>query len=276
MPNIHPSAIIDPTAMLADDVVIGPYCMIGPRCVVGAGTVMDMSVHLKQDVTLGERNRLHTGVVLGDAPQHLAYKGHMGRVTIGNDNTLREYVTIHKPFHAETDTSLGNNCFLMVSSHVAHDCKVGDNVTIANFTALAGHVVVERQANISGLVGVHQFARIGRLAMVGGASRVPGDVPPFVMATGGSIHGLNVIGMKRNGLSQKVRSQIKATFKMIFTQGHALTVGVECATSYLKDLGENASAEARHFVDFIEQRGKRPVLKYVGPQGSDESESESE
>jgi UDP-N-acetylglucosamine acyltransferase len=266
--DIHATAIVHPSSELDESVVVGPYCMIGPRCAVGAGTRLDAFVYLKRDVTLGRNNALHAGCVLGDDPQHLAFKDNDARVVIGSDNTFREGFTAHKPMNPEGTTSIGDRCFFMACSHVAHDCHVGNAVIVANGSALGGHVIVEDQANISGLVGLHQHLRVGRLAMLGGVSRMTADVPPFCMAVCDSLKGLNAVGMKRAGITQKSRSQVKILFKTIFTEGRALTTGVEFARTLITEWGDHACPEARHFVDFIENRRQRPMMRYSSS-GSD-------
>jgi UDP-N-acetylglucosamine acyltransferase len=260
--EIHETAIIHASAELAESAVVGPYCVVGPRCVVGPDTRLEVGVHLKQDVTLGTGNKVHSYAVLGGEPQHLAYKPHPGRVVIGDRNTLHEHFTIHKPYVEGAETRVGNDCFFMASSHVGHDAVVGNNVILANASALGGHVVVNDRANISAFVGVHQFTRVGRLTMIGGVCRLTGDVPPFCMVVGDFLVGLNAIGMKRNGIQQKARSQVKAVFKLIFAQGRAIGKGVEAAQAQIAAWGADAAPEAIEFASFVAARGKRHVTRY--------------
>lgn len=273
MSDIHPTAIVHPSAELAEGASVGPFCLVGPNCIVGEGTRLEAYVHLKEDVTLGRDNVLHSGVVLGDRPQHLAYRPHPGRVIVGDGNTLREHVTIHKPHVEEGETRLGSRGFLMAGSHLAHDCVVGDHLVMANASALGGHTVVANNVTISAFVGTHQFSRVGRLVMIGGVCRVTGDVPPFCMVVENRLVGLNAVGMKRAGIQQRARSQVKSLFKIIFTEGHAISTATEAGRALVAEWGEAASAEAAEFLAFVEDRGKRPLMRYdLGEGGADRVE----
>jgi UDP-N-acetylglucosamine acyltransferase len=170
---------------------------------------------------LGPQNVVHEGAVLGGRPQHLRAGERVGRLIIGSGNIIRENVTMHLAVHEGQATVVGNNNFLMVNVHVAHDCRVGDNVIIANNAMLAGHVTVESRAYVSGAVGVHQFCRIGQLAMVGGQAHITQDVPPFVTVDGLSSHvvGLNRIGLRRNGFSDSDMMQLKTAYRVIYRNG---------------------------------------------------------
>lgn len=170
--RIHPSALVDASAELGADVEIGPWAMVGPRCTVGDGSVIAARATLERNVRVGQRVRVGTGSILGGDPQDLKYRGEETWVDIGDDTTIREYVTVNRGTAHSITTTVGRNAFLMTYVHIAHDCHVGDNVIISNSTQLAGHVTVEDRATISGLCAVHQFARIGRHAFIGGCSRV--------------------------------------------------------------------------------------------------------
>ncbi|MBO5436333.1 MAG: acyl-ACP--UDP-N-acetylglucosamine O-acyltransferase, partial [Thermoguttaceae bacterium] len=205
--KIHPTAIVSDEAKIADDVEIGPFCIIESDVTIGAGCVLMAHVSVKKGVTLGENNTIHEGVVLGGKPQHICLDGEYGGVLIGNGNTFRENCTVHCAMYPEKNTIIGDDNFLMVNAHVAHDCVVGSHVIITNNAMLAGHVRVDDRAYISGGVAIHQYCQVGTFAMVGGNALVVQDVPPFVNVDGGSslVVGVNRIGLRRAGIpSQEI------------------------------------------------------------------------
>lgn len=252
--RIHPSALVDASAELGADVEIGPWAMVGPRCTVGDGSVIAARATLERNVRVGQRVRVGTGSILGGDPQDLKYRGEETWVDIGDDTTIREYVTVNRGTAHSITTTVGRNAFLMTYVHVAHDCHVGDNVIISNSTQLAGHVTVEDRATISGLCAVHQFARIGRHAFIGGCSRVVQDVPPFVRAAGSPIKlfGLNSIGLQRSGFDPALVAELKRAYRYCFRSDLNLTQGLERARAEIADV-----PEVRQFLSFIEasQRG---------------------
>ncbi len=252
--RIHPSAVVDPSAELGDDVEIGPWALVGPRCVVGNGSVLSPRATLERDVTLGQRVRIGVGSVVGGDPQDLKYQGEDTRVEIGDDTVLREYVTVNRGTSHSWVTKVGKACFLMSYVHLAHDCALGDGVIISNGTQLAGHVVIEDRATISGLCAAHQFVRIGTHAFVGGCSRVAQDVPPFVKAVGNPVRlfGLNSIGLQRQGFDEPVVRELKRAYRLLFRSEHNVSQGLVRAREECDDM-----PEITHFLDFIEhsQRG---------------------
>ena len=219
--SIHPLALVSPHATLAPGVSIGPFCIVESDVVIAEGCNLAARVIVKDGTRLGPNNHVYEGAVLGGAPQHLKMPEQLGQVIIGAGNVIRENSTIHRAMRPEGATIIGNNNLLMVNSHVAHDCRVGDNVVVANNTMLAGHVTVDDRAFLSGAVGVHQFCRIGRLAMVGGHARVVQDVPPYVTIDGNSGHivGLNLIGLRRNGFTSDDVLQLKQAYRTIYRSG---------------------------------------------------------
>lgn len=228
MSLIHPTAIIDPVAELDSTVAVGPYVIIEGRVSIGSGTRLLPHAHISGRVSIGRDNVIHTGAVIGAPPQHLAYKGADSGVVIGDGNVLREYVTIHRAYHEGHDTVLGNRNFLMAMSHVAHDCRLGDSIIMANGCLLGGHVQVEDNANLSGNVAVHQYVRIGRLAMVGGVTKVTKDVPPFMLVDRNSlVHGLNTVGLRRAGLDLGTRSRVKEAYRRLYRSGLNVPQAVE-------------------------------------------------
>ena len=219
--SIHPQAIVSPRARLAPGVVVGPFSVIEADVEIGDACVLASHVVVKSGVTLGPNNEVGEGTVLGGNPQHLKAPPKLGRLIVGVGNTIREYCTLHRALHENSATIVGDNNLLMVGTHVAHDCRVGSHVIFANNVLLAGHVSVDDRAFISGAVGIHQFCRIGRLAMIGGHARVVQDVPPYVMVDpmSGCIVGLNLVGLRRNGFSADQIAELKAAYRVIYRQG---------------------------------------------------------
>lgn len=221
MTIIHPLAVVSPEARIGENVYVGPFCLVEPGAVIGDGCRLDSSVVVHEGAVLGRNNHLFHGAVVGGMPQHLRMHGKAGGMRIGDGNTIREHVTIHRAFEAGAETVLGNDNLLMVNVHVAHDCVLGNNVIITNNAMLAGHVTVEDRAYLSGGVGVHQFCRIGKLAMVGGTARVIKDIPPFVTVDGGTtlVVGLNLIGLRRSGFSTEAIRELKRAYRLIYRSG---------------------------------------------------------
>jgi UDP-N-acetylglucosamine acyltransferase len=217
MPSIHPTAIVDPSAHLGEDTEVGPYAIIEARADIGDHARIMAHAFVGADTTIGPYCELHLGAAVGGQPQMRIMSGPPGRVRIGAGTVIREYVTIHRATKPDAWTTVGARCFLLATSHVAHDCTLGDEVTLANGALLAGHVTVGDRAFISGNTAVHQFVRIGRLAMIGGLARVPKDVPPFAMvACDGAVYGLNVVGMRRAGMTSAERLEVKRAFHAIY------------------------------------------------------------
>ena len=252
--RIHPTAIVDSSAVLGHDVEIGPWAIIGPRCTLGDGTKISPRATLEQNVRLGARVSIGTGVVLGGDPQDLKYRGEETWVDIGDDSSVREYSTINRGTAHSLTTRVGRGCFLMSYVHLAHDCHLGDNIIISNGTQLAGHVTIEDKVTISGLCAVHQFSRIGRHAFIGGMSRVPQDVPPFVRAVGNplKLFGLNSVGLRRSGFEEDTLRELKRAYRLCFRSELNLSQGVERARIEVDQL-----PEVDQFLTFIEasQRG---------------------
>jgi UDP-N-acetylglucosamine acyltransferase len=219
--SVHPSAIVSPSAQIGPDVRIGPFCIVEPDVVIGRGCILESHAVIKEGTTLGADNRVFDGAVLGGMPQHVHVPAKPGRVIIGSGNTIRENVTVHRALVTDHATVIGDNCLLMVGSHVAHDCHLGNSVIITNNAMLAGHVHVDDRAYISGAAGVHQFCRVGTLAMVGGQAHVVQDVPPYVTVDGMStlVVGLNKIGLRRAGHNQATIQEIMRAYRVIYRSG---------------------------------------------------------
>jgi len=202
--RIHPTAVVDPKAQIDPGVEIGPYAVIGPEVCIGSGSRIGPHVVLDGRVTLGRGNRIFPGACIGAEPQDLKYSGAPTEVVLGDDNSIRECVTINRATHEGEQTRLGNGNLLMAYCHLGHNCLLGDRIVIANGVAVAGHVVIGDRAVVGGVLGIHQFVHIGTMAMVGGMSRIDRDVPPFAIVEGhpGRLRGLNRIGIKRSGLGE--------------------------------------------------------------------------
>jgi UDP-N-acetylglucosamine acyltransferase len=217
--NINPTALIDKEVVLGENVEIGAYTVIKGKVKIGNGAIIKDHVTIYGPLTLGSNNIVHPGAVLGSVSQDLKYRGEASEVIIGNDNSIRECVTIHQGTESNNGkTILGNNNLIMAYTHIAHDCTIGNNIIIANTTQLAGHIIVHDYAYFGGIVGVHQFVTIGRHSFLGFLSRVNKDVPPFVTVEGNPSKErcINVEGLKRRGFSQEDISFLKKAFEVLF------------------------------------------------------------
>ncbi len=217
--TVHPTAVVDPAARLGAGVEIGPYAVIGPEVEIGEGSRIGPHAVIDGRVRMGRRNRIFPGACIGLEPQDLKYDGAPTEVVLGDDNTIRECVTINRATHEGEQTRLGSGNLLMAYSHLGHNCQLGDRIVIANGVAVAGHVVIGDRAVIGGVLGIHQFVHIGGLAMVGGMSRIDRDVPPFTLVEGhpGRVRGLNRIGLRRNGLAEREGGEELRQLQRIWT-----------------------------------------------------------
>jgi len=258
MSNIHPTAVIDPSAKIDPSTVVGPFTVIGADVQIGKNNHIGPHCVI-ENTTMGDNNELIASCFIGVKPQDLSYKDEHTRVVIGNGNKIRECVTIHRSTFVDKPTTLGNNCLLMANAHLAHDVQLGNNIIVANCTGIAGHVIVEDRVVISGLVGVHQFARIGTMAMVSGGSMVPLDIPPYCIAQGDRAKtvGINIIGMRRAGLDRTVISDVRRAYKILFRSDKR----IEEACAELE--AGNPCAEVKHMIDFCRssQRGLTPAKR---------------
>jgi UDP-N-acetylglucosamine acyltransferase len=226
--TIHPTAIIDPKAEIDSEVEIGPYVVIEGAVKIKRGTRVMAHAYLTGWTEIGADNEIHPGVVLGDAPQDKAYKGQETYLRIGNRNIFREYVQVHRGTAAGSATVIGSDNFLMATSHVGHNCKLGDNVILANGALLGGYVEVGSNVFISGNCVVHQFVRIGDYALMRGLSGTSRDVPPFaIIDWQHTVRGVNVVGLKRAGFDDKRIRAIRAAFRILFRKGRNLALAVK-------------------------------------------------
>ncbi|MCC6419103.1 MAG: acyl-ACP--UDP-N-acetylglucosamine O-acyltransferase [Gemmataceae bacterium] len=219
-PRVHPTAVISPEAELAGDVEVGPYAIIEGRVRVGPGCVIRPGALLCGPLTMGQNNQVFTGAVLGERPQHLKHNDEPTALEIGDANIFREHVTIHRGTTHSWVTRVGSHNFFMANSHVAHDCRVGDHCIFANGALVGGHCTIEDSVYLSGNTAVHQFVRVGRLAMLSGCSATSKDIPPFVVQQGhNSVVGVNVIGMRRAGYDLQQINATREAFRILFREG---------------------------------------------------------
>ena len=225
--RIHPTAIVSPDAILGDNVEVGAFALIEGSVTIGDNCVIRPGAYLYGPLTMGENNAVHTGAILGDAPQHLKYKGERTCVQIGDNNIFRENCTVHRGTTHSFKTVIGDNNFLMVGAHIAHDCVIGNRCILTNGSMVAGHCVLEDNVIISGNAAVHQFVRVGRLAMLGGLSGSTKDIPPFIIQQGiDNTSGVNVIGMRRAGMGHDQINAIKDAFRILYREGLPLPAAV--------------------------------------------------
>ena len=253
---IHRTAIIDSNAKISENVKIGPYSVIGPDVEIGEGTVVQSHVNITGKTIIGMNNQIYPFASIGNDPQDLKFKGEKTLLKIGDNNKIREYVTINPGTEGGGGkTKVGNNCLFMVSSHIAHDCIVGDNVIIANNVPLGGHAHVDDNAIIGGNSAVQQFTRVGKFAMIGGMCGVVRDVIPYGIAHGNRsiLQGLNLIGLRRKNISNKEILSLSEAYKIIF-KNENLT---ENLSHLSNDLRKNELVS--EVVNFIEKDKKRPI-----------------
>lgn len=228
MPLIHPSAVVSKQAELADDVVIGPFCFVEGGVALGPGTHLDSHVTVKAGTKLGSRNKVFQGAILGGDPQDRGFKGGQSFVEIGDDNIIREYVTIHRSKFEDGITRIGDRCYLMAFVHLGHDCHLYDDITITNNVGCAGHVTIEDRANIGGMAGIHQWTRIGAAAMVAGMAKVTRDVPPYCVVEGDNhVLDINAVGLRRLGVTQDARRSLHKAVKLLYKSQLSLTHAME-------------------------------------------------
>jgi len=244
--NIHPTAIVAPGAKLGVDVEVGPFSIIEDGAVLGDRCRIGPHVMICGNTTLGDDCEVHMGAALGDAPQDISYKNEKSYVRIGNRARIREHVTVHRGTAVDSATVIGDDCFLMALSHVAHNCHLGNRVILGNNVLLAGHVTVEDRVIISGGCAVHQFVRVGTLAFFGGGVRVNKDVPPYMTVNNdNTISMFNVVGLRRAGFNDAARAGVKAAFQKLYRSGLNLSQALAAIES------TEVCPEVRYLLDFI-------------------------
>lgn len=220
MANIHATALVDPGAKLGPNVEVGPFSIVGPHVELGEGVIVHSHAVIAGRTTLGAGCKVFPFVSLGEPPQDVKYHDEPSTLTIGSNTVIREHVTIHRgTSHGDMATRVGENCFIMIGAHIAHDCEVGSNVTLVNGVTLGGHVTIGEGAIIGGLSAIHQRVRIGAYAFVGGMSGIPTDVIPFGMAMGNraTLSGLNIVGLRRRGFPREQIHELRQAYRMLFS-----------------------------------------------------------
>jgi UDP-N-acetylglucosamine acyltransferase len=254
---IHSTAVIHSKAQLGTGVEIGPYCVVGENVRLGDRCQLMSHVVVDGLTTIGSENRFFPFACIGLPTQDLKYRGGTCCVEIGNQNTFREYATLHAPTFDGGKTVVGCNGNFLAYTHIAHDCRVGDHVIISNVGTLAGHVVVEDRAVIGGLAAVHQFVRIGKMAMIGGCSKVVQDIAPFMIADGhpAEVRTINKEGLKRNGVAEEAQACLRMAFKILFRSGLNLGAALARIGTEIPNC-----AEVRYLVEFV-QNSERGISK---------------
>lgn len=272
MAHIHPTAIVDPRAELGRDVGVGPLCIIEADTVIGDGCTLEARAIVKSRTILGEDNQIGEGAVLGGRAQHVQIQEPGGTLVIGNSNRIRENATVHRGWSNDGTTTIGDHCYLMVNAHVGHDCRIGSHCILVNNCMIGGHVHIEDRAYVSGGSAVHQFCRIGKLAMIGGLAKIVQDVPPFVMVEGAGtaeIVGLNKVGLRRNGYKTDEILQLKEAYRVIYRQGLRWKEVLEILA---RDFNTGPAAAFYEFLKsgkrgFVQERrlSSKATLKVVAP-----------
>lgn len=254
--KIHPSAIVHPSAEIAEDVSIGPYCVIEENVKIHPQTILHSHVVLGKNTIVGRGNEIYPGTVIGEAPQDVNWKGEFSRVIIGDFNVIREYVTLHRG-SGGGDTVVGNENYLMAYVHAGHNVKIGNGCVFCNLSQLAGYAEVEDKVVIGGMAGIHQFVRVGTMAMVGGCSKNVKDIPPYVKADGSPsrVYGLNLVALKRNGISPERRQQLKKVYNLVYRSKLNLSQAIVKIENTLE-----TSPEVLHFVDFLKRSSRQGIL----------------
>ena len=259
MAKVHKTAIVDKNAILADDVEVGPYCLIGPEVWVGPGTKIGPHCVIHRWTSVGRNNNLVLSCSVGGDPQDLKYKGEKTFLEIGDNNTIREYVTLNRATGVGNKTLIGSNNLFMTTCHVGHNSVVGNNNVIANAVAIAGHVVIEDNAIIGGLAGIRQFCRVGKLAIMGGCTKAIQDVPPFSMCDGdpARIYGLNKIGLDRAGIAKDAHAVLKKAFRILFHGGLLISNAVKKAQKEVPQ-----TEEVKYLLNFVKS-SQRGICRWI-------------
>jgi len=254
--EVHATAIVEPGARLADGVRVGPHCFISGRAEIGSGTRLANNVTILGEVSIGGHNSIHSGAVIGGEPQDVSYRGSPTRVVVGDRNVIRENVTINRATEKEDgETRIGSDTYLMAACHVAHDCKIGDHVILANGVLLGGHVRIHAHASLSGAVAVHHWATIGSWAFVAGLSRVLHDIPPFMLCEGMPARArcINIVGLRRGGFSRESIDAVTEAHRLVYRA----KVGLEPAREILQSQGMLLPDVVQLLAFLAEQQGGR-------------------
>ena len=253
---IHPTAIVHPSANVDRGVEIGPYCVVGENVAIGRGSVLQSHVVINGWTTVGEDCKVFPFATIGAASQDKKYLGERAHTRVGSRTIVREYVSIQRATGEDQVTSVGDDCLFLAYVHIAHNCVVGNSVTMSNLAQLAGHCVIEDNALIGGMTALHQFTRVGRYAMVGGASRLTRDVPPYFLVSGNPAepYGLNSVGLRRAEFSPEERAEIKAFYKILYGSKLNLSQAIETMKA------QATTASGRHIIAFLEGESQQGIL----------------
>jgi UDP-N-acetylglucosamine acyltransferase len=256
---IAPTARVHPEAVIGPGTRIGEFCVVESDVVIGAQCVLEPYVYVKRWTTLGDANEISAGTALGTDPLDKSFSGERSYLRIGDRNKIREHYTISRGTQPESETRIGSGNYIMTSGHIAHNCILGDEIVVASCSLVAGYVEIESQAFISGGVVIHQFSKIGRLAMVGGNTRVNSDLPPYFLYSDFNVaaKGLNVVGLKRAGFALDDVKQLKAAYRLLYRSGLKLEEALQRIEREL------SSEHARHLVNFI-RASKRGICRESG------------
>jgi len=248
--SIHNTAVISKKAKLGENISVGPYTVIADNISIGSGTKIGSHCVIEGNTTIGSNCEIFTGAVIGSRPQDLKYKGEKVFLEIGDGNIIREYCTFNPGTEEGSKTVVGKENLFMAYSHVAHDCVIGNNCVFANCSTLAGHVTIEDRAVVGGIVAIHQFVRVGALSIIGGCSKVVQDIPPYSTCDGhpAMVYGLNLIGLRRHGISKEAISSLDAAFRIIFNSGSSIKHALEKLEKIRPTLGE-----VKYLIDFIKK-----------------------
>lgn len=251
-PRIHPSAIIDRTAEIEPDVEIGPYCVVGRNVVIRSGTVMHAHAIIEQNTQIGRCCEIFSGAIIGGRPQDLKYQDEVSYIEIGEFNTIRECVTIHRATGEGKVTRLGSHNMIMAYVHIGHNCQIGSHVTLASYVGVSGHVNVEDHVNVGGLTGIHQGCRIGRHAMLGGFTKITQNILPYMLVDGNpaKVYDINKIGLRRAGIIPKVRGELKQAYRLIYRSNLNMTQALEVIEEEI-----DKSPELDYLLSFIRTYG---------------------
>ncbi len=246
--KIHPQAVIHPGADIDEHVKIGPYAVVDKGVQIGSSTRIECGVHLTGETEIGKNCHIYSYAVIGSAPQDLKYKKAKSFLRIGNDNIIREFVTINPGTDEGTYTRVGNSNLIMAYSHIAHNSSLGDHNVLANGATIAGHVEIGDHVVIGGLVAVHQFCRLGDYCIVGGCSKVVQDIPPYSLCDGhpAKVHGVNLIGLRRAQFRREKIDMLRKAFKLLFFAGHSFSEAKEVIPASISD-----EPEIKNLISFI-------------------------
>lgn len=259
MAKIHPTAVIDPNAKIDDSAIIGPHCVVGPNVTIGPHCNLIALCYLDGYTTLGANNTVYPGASIGAPPQDMGFDPtKKSFVEIGDNNTFRENISIHRGTKENSITKIGNNCYIMANAHIAHNCQLGNNIIMVNYAGVAGYVTLNDGCFLSGVAVIHQFCSVGRFAMLSASSAISKDLPPFMIADGrnGAVRGVNVVAMRRNGFSNDAIRRIKDVYNIFYRSD----LNVKNALDKIKNEVEQTE-EVKEFINFVEN-SERGVLTY--------------